>query len=524
MKTRQIVAVFLIILCCLSWSVSSIAVSYDPIVEQVQKRLTELGYDPGPVDGKMGRKTTAAIREFQQDRSLLATGELNEATILKLGLSLQTEKPDTEKISKKDQEPTLTNVIDTFEREILSYIQNNEIRKAFIATAEYEHELISKYDPPTFQNDLFQSEADHLSFHSFFTSWKQAELEELEIPMFNILFALEGEVEEDRFILLSMGIGQIQQRMGISESYKTGLSDRELLFGATMIASELGSIRNQEFKSIGEHQVLVLEIETPMGGPSVMMVSLGHGKQLYAFILSSSLRNRAENRKHLVELIKTVKFNYKPADESKIKAIREKFLGQDEPEPILQSVAQLALSGEYNATTEELARLRTLLSKLMPKPFIKENVAYYPAYGITLANPDEEKWKLSFEESGIIKAILLEDKWSTKQEGIGIFILDLILSYGPQATKIVGDKEEERKQALINLGRGSALYGGGPIESERLTTIKNNLAYEAIVATNMPGLKAKCFSTFCLFFLRESPFKPLYGRVLGASSCIQAQS
>jgi hypothetical protein len=34
----------------------------------------------------------------------------------------------------------------------------------------------------------------------------------------------------------------------------------------------------------------------------------------------------------------------------------------------------------------------------------------------------------------------------------------------------------------------------------------------------------EAYNTFCLFFLRESPFKPLYGRVLGASSCIQAQS
>jgi len=37
----------------------------------VQKRLRELGYDPGPVDGRVGPRTTTAIQSFQ-DRSGLA--------------------------------------------------------------------------------------------------------------------------------------------------------------------------------------------------------------------------------------------------------------------------------------------------------------------------------------------------------------------------------------------------------------------------------------------------------------------
>lgn len=46
----------------------------------IQTGLSELGYDPGLVDGKMGEKTKQAIRDFQRDRSLqptgVATGEL----------------------------------------------------------------------------------------------------------------------------------------------------------------------------------------------------------------------------------------------------------------------------------------------------------------------------------------------------------------------------------------------------------------------------------------------------------------
>ncbi len=41
----------------------------------IQTGLSELGYDPGPVDGKIGQKTQDAIRDFQRDRALIPTGK-----------------------------------------------------------------------------------------------------------------------------------------------------------------------------------------------------------------------------------------------------------------------------------------------------------------------------------------------------------------------------------------------------------------------------------------------------------------
>lgn len=87
MSTKYVSSMILIILYSLSWSMSSIAAEYDPIVEQAQKRLTELGYTPGPADGKMGKKTMTAIKSFQKDNALQETGELNEVTKKKLGIS-----------------------------------------------------------------------------------------------------------------------------------------------------------------------------------------------------------------------------------------------------------------------------------------------------------------------------------------------------------------------------------------------------------------------------------------------------
>lgn len=43
-------------------------------MSRVQALLTELGYSPGPVDGLMGRRTAAAIGEFQRREGLAANG------------------------------------------------------------------------------------------------------------------------------------------------------------------------------------------------------------------------------------------------------------------------------------------------------------------------------------------------------------------------------------------------------------------------------------------------------------------
>jgi peptidoglycan hydrolase-like protein with peptidoglycan-binding domain len=46
----------------------------------MQGILHEHGYDPGPIDGLMGNKTRAALRQFQLDHQLPVTGYLDPAT------------------------------------------------------------------------------------------------------------------------------------------------------------------------------------------------------------------------------------------------------------------------------------------------------------------------------------------------------------------------------------------------------------------------------------------------------------
>ncbi len=44
--------------------------------KKIQAALAKKGYDPGPIDGRPGAKTAAAIRAFQKDHGLRATGKL----------------------------------------------------------------------------------------------------------------------------------------------------------------------------------------------------------------------------------------------------------------------------------------------------------------------------------------------------------------------------------------------------------------------------------------------------------------
>lgn len=56
----------------------------DATVQAIQRKLNELGYEAGTVDGLMGRGTRSAIIAFQQDRGLAATGVADQALLLQL--------------------------------------------------------------------------------------------------------------------------------------------------------------------------------------------------------------------------------------------------------------------------------------------------------------------------------------------------------------------------------------------------------------------------------------------------------
>lgn len=52
--------------------------------KELQELLTALGYKPGRIDGKAGPKTREALKQFQKDAGLPATGVLDAETTQRL--------------------------------------------------------------------------------------------------------------------------------------------------------------------------------------------------------------------------------------------------------------------------------------------------------------------------------------------------------------------------------------------------------------------------------------------------------
>ena len=67
----------------------------DDDVSKAQQALTDKGFNPGPIDGKMGPKTKGAITKFQEKEHLKVSGRLDKETKDKLMTASATSKTDT---------------------------------------------------------------------------------------------------------------------------------------------------------------------------------------------------------------------------------------------------------------------------------------------------------------------------------------------------------------------------------------------------------------------------------------------
>ena len=67
----------------------------DERVKAAQQALKDKGHDPGTVDGRLGAKTQAALRDFQQAQGMEATGRLDAKTMQSLGVETGSASPAT---------------------------------------------------------------------------------------------------------------------------------------------------------------------------------------------------------------------------------------------------------------------------------------------------------------------------------------------------------------------------------------------------------------------------------------------
>jgi len=59
-------------------------------VMSMQQALKDKGQDPGPIDGRMGPRTRAALESYQKAEGLKATGRLDSETRTRLGMASST--------------------------------------------------------------------------------------------------------------------------------------------------------------------------------------------------------------------------------------------------------------------------------------------------------------------------------------------------------------------------------------------------------------------------------------------------
>ena len=65
----------------------------DETLLATQKKLNQLGFYKGEIDGQPGSQTSAAIRRYQIAKNLKVTGELNRQTLDQLGINGSTPAP-----------------------------------------------------------------------------------------------------------------------------------------------------------------------------------------------------------------------------------------------------------------------------------------------------------------------------------------------------------------------------------------------------------------------------------------------
>lgn len=79
----------------------------DEELRQIQKSLSEKGYEPGVADGIFGKKTKAALEKFQEENGLVVTGKVDAATKgllldITVGTELKTETNSQDSTKNKN--------------------------------------------------------------------------------------------------------------------------------------------------------------------------------------------------------------------------------------------------------------------------------------------------------------------------------------------------------------------------------------------------------------------------------------
>jgi len=313
----------------------------------------------------------------------------------------------------------------------------------------------------------------------------------ISISGFEVLLALEGPSEDQKFAVSSVDSTRIERRLGQPLKRPNAPTDQELILASRMMANNLGTIQTQQFKTFSGQRTLVSELRGRGGAAVTTAIIESHGTS-YRFALSTSEGKKADDQKKFFKTLDNVRFDFKPANKEKIEHIR----ARSKEGGIRDSLAQtreFVLIGEFGAAVDELAHVRMLIGQQMPGPQIEGDLAKYPLYGISLRNPDPDKWRLSATNQAGMGFLILEDRFSITPTGVTVMVWNTVLMYGPQFVEAVIDSANEqiKKDVLAGAGRGGLGRVSTKLEAETFRMFRGTMAYQGIAVANTPNTKLK---------------------------------
>jgi len=265
----------------------------------------------------------------------------------------------------------------SFEEKIRNLFAEKQFRDVFAAISDYEAYIVSQYKEPTFENDKYRNEMEHLSLSNPFKGWKIADMPEMKElgPLFRILFCLEApEKSGSRLALMRISLQQAISRL-VGDALSIG--DAELGFLAQQFVQGFGTILNQTVETIGDYRVVIIDIAAPLQQQACFMLFCANDRTYGLFLVSS----KSEDKSKLRNLVESIKFDVKIPNEGKIYRLLQKHYEGDAVEVIFKHVRDLASEEEYDAAIKQLEDLRAevIRTSHRRKRLRQRGVQYPPA-------------------------------------------------------------------------------------------------------------------------------------------------
>jgi S1-C subfamily serine protease len=131
MNKKKHMITIMITIALISLLIFDTTLAYDQTVYDVQKKLKELGYEPGPTDGIWGRQTEVAVKIFQQDYGLPVTGRLTKKTLRTLGITeFATESAPSINKRISSSEVNLIELVENIQPAVVTVITYDKNKKA----------------------------------------------------------------------------------------------------------------------------------------------------------------------------------------------------------------------------------------------------------------------------------------------------------------------------------------------------------------------------------------------------------